>query len=103
MFRCIPKRTSIDLYQPEIVHYVCAVVIRANVRLGNNLVPLIAMPPSFVSYAQGRELCPKKAACNVDPKTDYVYHLLVSYLDRGIPDKLELGKRTSVYLTVNQR
>ena len=60
MFRRIPNRISIDLYQPEIVHYVCAVVIIANVRLGNNLVPLIAMPPPFVIYAQGRELCPKK-------------------------------------------
>ena len=45
----------------------------------------------------------KKAACKTDSKTDYVYHLQVTYLDRGITDKLELGKRTSVDLTVNQR
>ena len=45
----------------------------------------------------------KKAACNAVPKSHYVYHLQVTYLDRGIADKLELDKRTSVHLTVNQR
>ena len=45
----------------------------------------------------------KNAAYNIDPKTDYAYHLQVTYLDRGIPDKLELGKRTSVHSTIENK
>ena len=50
------------------------------------------MPSPFVSYAQGARIMSKKAACNTDPKTDYVYHLQVTYLDRGITDNWNLAR-----------
>ena len=59
MFRCIPRRISIDLYQPErrlmdiFIKFVLFSVFRPTVRFENNLSDyLIFMPPFFVSYAQ---------------------------------------------------
>lgn len=60
------------------------------------------MPSSFVSHAQGCRIIFQKGDYNTDQEIRFFYQFQVPHVVRGMPDKLELVKRTSEYLTVNQ-